>query len=43
MMNKIKDFIKPYGANLYIHRNTMIGEKDFGVPINKIKEVIYKF
>lgn len=43
MMNKIKDFIKPYGANLYIHRNTMIGEKDFGVPVNKIKETIYKF
>ena len=43
MMNKIKDFIKPYGADLYIHRNTMIGEKDFGVPINKIKETIYKF
>ena len=43
IMRQIKDFIKPYGANLYIHRNNMIGEKDFGVTPDKISEVIYNF
>ena len=43
VMRQIKDFIKPYGANLYIHRNNMIGEKDFGVTPDKINEVIYNF
>lgn len=42
-MKQIKDFITPYGANLYIHRNTMIGEKDFGVKKDRINEVIYNF
>ena len=43
VMRQIKDFISPYGANLYIHRNTMIGEKDFGVTPDKIIESIYNF
>ena len=38
----IKDHIKALGVTMYIHRNTYPGEKDFGVPIAKIKEVIRK-
>ena len=30
------------GINVYIHRNSYPGEKDFGVPINKIQESVYK-
>lgn len=33
--------VKPYGANLYEHRNTYQNEKDFGVPMSKIREKIY--
>lgn len=43
VMRQIKDFINHYGANLYIHRNNTIGEKDFGVTPNRINEVIYNF
>lgn len=39
-MYDIKEFLKPYGAPLFIHRNTSPGEKDFGVPSNRIKESI---
>ena len=38
LMNKIPD---PY-IPIYIHRNTCPGEKDFGVPIHRINESIYK-
>ena len=43
VMRSIKDFIKPYGASLYIHRNNSIGEKDFGVTPDRINEIIYNF
>ena len=36
------DKIKNIGINVYIHRNSYPGEKDFGVPINKIQESVYK-
>jgi len=42
-MKQIKEFIKQFGANLYIHRNNMINEKDFGVTPDRISESIYKF
>ena len=33
-------YVQIFGYNLYIHRNTFPGEKDFGVPINKINDSI---
>ena len=41
MVNEIKELIKPYGAILFEHRNLYPGEKDFGVPKNRIIEKIY--
>ena len=41
MVNEIRELIKPYGANLYEHRNIYPGEKDFGVSKNRIIEKIY--
>lgn len=38
----ITDIILPLGIPLYLHRNMCIGEKDFGVPINRIIEQITK-
>lgn len=35
--NKLSIF---YGSNIYIHRNVYHGEKDFGVPLNRINESI---
>lgn len=32
--------LKPFGFPFYIHRNTMPGQKDFGVSIDKIQESI---
>lgn len=32
----------PFGMDIYIHRNNYPGEKDFGVPLNKINESIEK-
>lgn len=43
VMKYIKNYISPYGANLYIHRNNMYGEKDFGVTPDRINEIIYNF
>ena len=40
---KIQDIaydIKPFGIPVYLHRNTFPGEKDFGVPLDRINEVI---
>lgn len=37
-MDWIKKEIIPYRHSLYIHRNVMSGEKDFGVPGNRITE-----
>ena len=39
-MNKLAMFLKPTGAHLFIHRNIKEGEKDFGVPIDRINEAV---
>ena len=36
----IANYFKPLGIPIFIHRNTFPGEKDFGVPVNRIKESI---
>lgn len=36
----ISDYLYPFGYQFYIHRNIFSGEKDFGVPKNRIQEVI---
>jgi len=41
-MMKIKDYLYPFGCQLYIHRNISPGEKDMGVPLSRIKESIIK-
>lgn len=40
IMNKIRRYILPYGAKLFIHRNMYEGEKDFGVTPDRIIENI---
>lgn len=40
VMNDIKTFLKPYMIPMYVHRNIYPGQKDFGVSLDKIKEVI---
>lgn len=39
---RIKDFLVPLGIPVYMHRNIYPGEKDFGVPRNRINEQIVK-
>lgn len=39
-MEDIASLLYPFGYPLYIHRNIMDGEKDFGVPSNRIKDSI---
>ena len=39
----VKELIHPYGIPLYVHRNIMPGQKDFGVSADKIQEVIEKW
>ena len=39
-MYTIRDYIKPFGCKLYIHRNIFNNEKDMGVPLSRIKESI---
>lgn len=41
-MNKIYELCNPLGIPLYIHRNIFPNEKDFGVPIDRIKEQVYR-
>ncbi len=41
--NQIYDFINIYGIPLYIHTNRYQGEKDFGVPIDRILEDVIHF
>jgi len=38
----MQEVIYPLGISLYIHRNMFPGEKDFGVPLDRIKEQITK-
>ena len=40
IIEDIYNVIYPYGATLYEHRNVYPGEKDFGVPIERISENI---
>lgn len=42
IMIDLKRFLSLYNIPLYIHRNTYNGEKDFGVPKNRINEIIYE-
>lgn len=42
VMSRIANVFKPLGIDVYIHRNLFDGEKDFGVPLNRIKESIIK-
>lgn len=42
IINEIKLILNIYKIPLYLHRNIMAGEKDFGVPINRIQETIIK-
>ena len=41
-MMDIKQYLYPYGIPIYIHKNTYHGEKDFGVPIERIHESVMK-
>jgi hypothetical protein len=41
-MLSIVNFCNPMGIPIYIHRNRMPGEKDMGVPIERIQEEIYQ-
>jgi hypothetical protein len=41
-LDYIYDLVQPYGIPVYIHRNTKEYEKDFGVPLDRINEVIHK-
>jgi len=43
MIRDLYDYIKPYGARLFVHRNMKKGEKDFGVPINRIEEYVSEY
>lgn len=36
----IADIMRPFNFDFYIHRNTYPGKKDFGVPLDEIKESI---
>ena len=41
--NDIADIImslQPFGFKMFIHRNVYPGQKDYGVPINKINEIV---
>lgn len=42
IINNIVNYLYPFGINIFIHRNLYEGEKDFGVPKNRIKESIYR-
>ena len=39
---KISQLLYYHNIPFYIHRNTMENEKDFGVPKEKIKEIVYQ-
>ena len=38
----VKDLAAPFNIPVYIHRNNMPNQKDFGVDITKIRETIVK-
>ena len=39
-MRFIADYMRPLNIPVYLHRNTMEGEKDFGVTPDRIRESI---
>lgn len=39
---QIKQYLSSFGMNVYMHKNTYNGEKDFGVPLERINESIMK-
>ena len=41
-LDYVKELMYPYGIDIYVHRNIMEGEKDFGVTPDRIKESVYK-
>ena len=42
MFAKIKSMLAPFNVSVYIHRNRMAGEKDFGVSMDKIQDQRYR-
>lgn len=42
IMYYIKDVVHPYNIPIYIHTNIFTNEKDFGVPLDRIKDYIEK-
>lgn len=40
IMEDISRYLYPFRYKVFVHRNTFQGEKDFGVPKNKINEVV---
>ena len=36
----LAEFVFPFKIPIYLHRNGYSGEKDFGVPANKIIDVV---
>ncbi len=41
-ITQLKDMLKPFDIPMYIHRNIYEGEKDFGVPKERINEVVHR-
>jgi hypothetical protein len=41
-IDQVYQLTRPYRIPVIIHRNTMSGEKDFGVPANRIIEAVYE-
>ena len=42
VMSRVTNVFKPLGFPIYIHRNLINGEKDFGVSLDRIREGIVK-
>ena len=42
ILNEIARKVKPIGIDIQIHINTYTGEKDFGVPLDRISDYTYK-
>lgn len=41
-LKSIVNQLRIYGCNIYIHRNRFNGEKDYGVPLNRIYDKVYQ-
>ena len=42
ILDNIAKLIKPICSDVYIHMNIFQGEKDFGVPLSRIREYVYR-